>query len=98
MELATVSLLGLGYLIGLAWSVRQVVRVRTGRFYWAACVIAMLGGTCGVIISALAAPGSTGEMPPQFALSVWTMLLGLMGAVARIVWTKANSALRRPPC
>jgi Kef-type K+ transport system membrane component KefB len=85
MELIAIGLVIAVYLFGLVYSIWKVFRSSGGRLYWIGCAGLLIVGTLGMIVAALAPP-MDGEMPPQFGLAVWVVLLGLFGTAVPVAW------------
>lgn len=94
-ELILIFLYGSLYLLSLVYAIWQGCRATKQRWYWICCAILIVAGTLTMIYAAPDSPDS-GEMPRQFALGVWPMLLGLLGAVAGIAAHVLRRLFMRP--
>jgi hypothetical protein len=91
-DMAKAGLFLLALACSLSLSIWKGFRARAGRFRWIACAVLMLAGTLGAMVTA--GNSTTPDMPPQFALFVWSLLAGMIGAVACGVW-EVGSLFRR---
>jgi drug/metabolite transporter (DMT)-like permease len=97
-ELWTVLLAALFYLLALAYAVALALKPgQRHRRFWIACAALMVLGTTAAVLGAVQARAIE-EVPTAFALGVWCVLAGMVGAcagaLARLVgrWRRRRAA------
>ena len=93
LELTAISASGIVYFAGLTLAIRQGLRADKHRLYWRLCAASMFLGAIGMVFAKPTDPVS-GELPEEFGLGVWMVLLGLTGIVAKTVWALCVKAIR----
>jgi len=78
------GLLAMLYLFGLVFSIWRSFQASWKRLYWMGCASLMIVGTLAMLF---ASPDSStsGEMPQQFGLGAWVVLVGLFGVIAGVI-------------
>ncbi len=84
-DLISIGLAGTLFLCCLAFSLWKALRTDRSRPYWIACAVLIIAGTLGMFFAPASAP-NTGEMPPEFGLATWVMLLGLLAIILGAAW------------
>ncbi len=84
-ELISLGMATVLFMCCLAFSLWKALRTDRSRLYWIACAVLIIAGTLGMVFAPTSAP-NTGEMPPEFGLATWVMLLGLLATFLGAVW------------
>lgn len=71
-----------------------MIQLNRKRVYWILCALLVALGLLGMILAGTYAR-SDGEMPPEFAIATWVMLLGIIATVLGLVWVAARKLLGR---
>ena len=73
-----------------------MIQINRRRVYWILCAMLVVAGLFSTAFANTYAHNE-GEMPPEFAVATWVMLLnlGLMAAVLGLVWAVARKFLSR---
>lgn len=81
-ELIRIGWVAVLYFFCLFFSIWTSFQPHAKRLYWLGCASLIILGT----LCALLAPSINGEMPGQFAVGVWIIVIGMLAALTGILW------------